>query len=62
MVLAKVASSKSEARRLIEQGGVMVDNVRASDSKQMLYLDSEKIIKVGKRKFVRIKKSGANKE
>jgi len=41
---------------------VMVDNVRASDSKQMLYLDSEKIIKVGKRKFVRIKKSGANKE
>jgi tyrosyl-tRNA synthetase len=62
MVLAKVATSKSEARRLIDQGGVMVDNVRASDSKQMLYLDSEKIIKVGKRKFVRIKKSGANKE
>ncbi len=56
MVLAKVATSKSEARRLIEQGGVLVDNIRASDTKQMLYLDSEKIIKVGKRKFFRIKK------
>ncbi|PIO47415.1 MAG: tyrosine--tRNA ligase [[Chlorobium] sp. 445] len=56
MVLAKVSTSKSEARRLVEQGGVSVDNLKASDAKQILRLDSEKIIKVGKRKFFRVRK------
>lgn len=56
MVLAKVSASKSEARRLVEQGGVSINNLRASDVKQILRLDSEKIIKVGKRKFFRVRK------
>lgn len=57
LVIAKAAASKSEARRLIEQGGVMVNSVRASDTKQVLSLETEKIIKVGKRKFFRLKKA-----
>ncbi len=44
-------TSKSEARRLIEQGGVKVNNatVKSVDAKA-----EEGIVKVGKRKFVRI--------
>ncbi|MFN3387105.1 MAG: tyrosine--tRNA ligase [Candidatus Thermochlorobacter sp.] len=56
MVLAKVSASKSEARRLVEQGGVSIDNLKVSDAKQILRLDGEKIIKVGKRKFFRVRK------
>jgi tyrosyl-tRNA synthetase len=52
LVQGKLAASKSEARRLIEQGGVSIDGIVVStvDAKAEVGL-----VKVGKRKFMRIK-------
>lgn len=53
------ATSKSEARRLIEQGGVKVNNEKISDPAVIvdnLLKDNEALIQVGPRKFVKIKK------
>ncbi len=48
------APSKSEARRLITQGGVSIDGEKIDDISTTVKLDKEKILKVGKRKFIRI--------
>jgi tyrosyl-tRNA synthetase len=53
----KLAASKSEARRLIEQGGVTVDGKRISDEKAVIELRAGVVVKVGKRKFLRVSKS-----
>lgn len=53
---AKLASSKSEARRLIDQGGVSIDNERISDPNAILPERNEFIVKVGKRKFLKVKR------
>lgn len=50
----KLAPSKSEARRLVDQGGVTINGEKISDSKSDVLLDEHKIIKVGKRKFLKI--------
>jgi tyrosyl-tRNA synthetase len=50
----KLVSSKSEARRLIEQGGVSINTNRVSDVNQTLTITDPIIIKVGKRKFIKI--------
>jgi len=53
LVAVGIVPSKSEARRLIAQGGVYVNGDRVSDL--AAYLSSgEHIVKVGKRRFVRI--------
>ncbi|HYV65670.1 MAG TPA: tyrosine--tRNA ligase [Myxococcales bacterium] len=49
-----LASSGSEARRLIAQGGVTVEGARVSDPNAALPPGSH-LIKVGKRKFVRLR-------
>jgi tyrosyl-tRNA synthetase len=49
-----LVSSNSEARRLIEQGGVSVDGQRISDQQAVVDLASPVIVKVGKRKFIRV--------
>ena len=48
--------SRSEAERLIKQGGVDVDGVPVTDVKADLALESEKkyLVRAGKKKFVRI--------
>ena len=51
----KTAVSKSEARRLIQQGGVTVDHERVVDPFKEISISKEVIIKVGKRKFVKAK-------
>jgi tyrosyl-tRNA synthetase len=53
--LAKLglASSGSEARRLVAQGGVSVEGERVSDPNAAL-LPGTHLVKVGKRKFVRL--------
>jgi tyrosyl-tRNA synthetase len=48
-----LASSNSDARRLIEQGGVSVDGQRITEQTAQIDLGRGVIIKVGKRKFVR---------
>lgn len=48
------APSKGEARRLVQQGGVSIDGEKISDLYQNIVFDSEKILKVGKRKFIKL--------
>ena len=59
LVTLGLASSKAEARRLIEQGGVSVDGVRTDPKINSAYLLSPNHpgydIKVGKRRFVRVR-------
>ena len=57
LVLSEIISSKSEARRLIEQGGFKVDGEKITDSKKEIGVSEEGIVvQVGKRKFAKIKK------
>lgn len=57
LVLSEIISSKSEARRLIEQGGFKVDGEKITDSKKEIVVSEEGIVvQVGKRKFAKIKK------
>jgi tyrosyl-tRNA synthetase len=51
----KLAASKGEARRLIQQGGVSVDGAVVSDEKLSVTLKNERLLKVGKRKYLRVK-------
>ena len=53
------ASSNSEARRLLGQGGVTIDGEKITDPNLEIHLsdDDEKVLKVGKRKFGLIKGS-----
>ncbi len=54
LVETGLASSKSEARRFIEQGGVSLDAKKITDWQSSLNPPPGAILKVGKRKFVRI--------
>ena len=51
----KLVSSKSEARRLIEQGGVKINDKVIKDWKKKIQVKKDTIIQVGKRKFAKIK-------
>ncbi len=55
LLLASLASSKSQARRLIEQGGVAINGDRIGDVNSSLTpTDGPSfVIKVGKRRFAR---------
>lgn len=55
MVEQKLATSKSEARRLIEQGGVKIDGAVIEEREAVIEPTKGMIIQVGKRKFVRVK-------
>ena len=52
----KLAPSKSEAGRLIEQGGVEIDGVRVEDPRKDIDLNksTEFLLRAGKKKFLRI--------
>lgn len=52
---ASLAGSNSEARRLIQQGGVRIDGEKVEDYTINLPIRDEFVLQVGKRKFVRIK-------
>ncbi len=54
LVLLKLVSSKSEARRLIEQGGVKVNQQPAPEKPLVIGKKNNLIVQVGKRKFVKI--------
>ena len=55
IILAKLAESKQEARRLIEQGGVRLKSTVIENYKQEVDIVSGDILQVGKRRFVKIK-------
>jgi tyrosyl-tRNA synthetase len=56
MVEAGLSASNSEARRLIEGGGVEFEGVRVTDPKHLVDLKAgeKPLLKVGKKKFIRI--------
>lgn len=54
LTAAKLAASRGEARRLIEQGGVSIDGERISDANAPLPSKKEFVVKVGKRRFLKV--------
>ena len=54
MVEAGLTKSKSEARRLIKQNGVRLDDVPVDDPEMVLKLADPVVLRVGKRRFLRL--------
>jgi tyrosyl-tRNA synthetase len=55
---AGLAAGTSEARRLITQGGVQVDGEKVTDANLELAVGKSYLLKVGKRRFKRVKLAG----
>jgi tyrosyl-tRNA synthetase len=54
LVDAGLVRSRSQARRLVEQGGVRVDGDRVESAEVTIPVDDGTIVQVGKRRFVRL--------
>jgi len=54
LVVTRLASSKAEARRLVEQKGVKVDDAVVDDWKKEIAVRDGMVVQVGKRKFMKI--------
>lgn len=54
LVNARLAASKGESRRLIEQGGVKLNGEKISGGNAEIDLSGEILIQVGKRKFLKV--------
>ncbi len=57
LIETKMAKSKSEARRLIKQGGVTIDDIKQTDADAVIDCLSPRLVQVGPRKFVRAVRS-----
>ncbi len=55
LLKAELVPSKSEARRLIKQGGVIVDDKKVEAPDYQLVPGGEHILRVGKRRFLKVK-------
>ena len=55
IMLTKTQVSKSEAKRLIEQGGVELDAQKITDLKAVLKVKGGEILRAGKRQYFRLK-------
>lgn len=56
LVVTGLIGSKKEARRMIEQGAVSVDGEKQSDFFNDIEISEKRLMKVGKRKFLYVKK------
>jgi tyrosyl-tRNA synthetase len=54
IILVNFAPTKSEARRLVLQGGVSINDNKITDFKSNISIDDGMILKVGKRKFIKL--------
>ncbi len=54
LVRLGLANSKTEAKRLVEQGGVMIDEERQENPAKEVAIEDSVVVKVGKRKFVKV--------
>jgi tyrosyl-tRNA synthetase len=54
LVDTKLAGSKGEARRLVEQGGVSVDGEKITDIGATVELGQPALLKVGRRRFLKV--------
>ncbi len=52
-----LAPTKSEARRLVQQGGISIDGKKVTDPKAMIAIDGELILKKGKKVFHKVTKA-----
>lgn len=59
MVEAGLISSKGEGRRLIQGGGVSLDGEKVEDITLVVEPGEERVLKVGKRKFLRLVAAGS---
>jgi len=55
LIAVNFAESKSEARRLIEQGGVRINDEKKNEVSEIISLEKEVLIQVGPRRFVRVR-------
>ena len=56
LVLSKLCTSKSEARRLVEQGGVSIDGNKISDINAVINISNPVKVKKGKKQFLKVSK------
>ncbi|MFC1512429.1 tyrosine--tRNA ligase [bacterium] len=54
LIKAHMVNTKAEARRMIKQGGVKINQEKVTDEKMEINLQKECVIQVGKRKFCKI--------
>ena len=54
LVKAELATSKSEARRLVEQGGITIDGEKKANPAEVIKFDKDLKIKKGKKVFVKV--------
>lgn len=54
MVLNNMVSSNGEAKRMIKQGAVKINDLKVKDVQEEICVDKTSILKVGKRKFIKI--------
>ena len=54
LVASELCASKSEARRLVEQGGVSVDGEKVSNPNEMISLAEPRKVKKGKKVFLKV--------
>ena len=54
LVKAELAPSVSEARRLVQQGGITVNDEKKTDPKEMIRLEGEIIVRKGKKAFKKV--------
>jgi tyrosyl-tRNA synthetase len=54
-MVAHVVKSKSEAWRLVEQGGVKVNDKAVTEPREMVSLKTGDVVKIGKKNFFRVK-------
>ncbi len=55
LVISGLAKTNGEARRLIQGGGVYIDNERVDDENHEISIPVDCIVKVGKRRFLNVK-------
>ena len=54
LVKAELATSKSEARRLVEQGGISIDGEKKANPNELLKFEKELKVKKGKKVFIKV--------
>lgn len=59
LIDTQLVSSRSEARRMIEQGAVSVEGNRISDLNATITIGSGVVVRVGKRGFRRVRLANA---
>ena len=54
LVATQLCASKSEARRLVEQGGVSIDNEKKLNPSEIIEIKDQIVIKKGKKVFLKV--------